>query len=140
MRDLMSAEDDLLRHAGSVPGSDMGWGELSWYFGARESPGAEMTFGVVRIDPGRRNALHSHPACEEILYVVSGRCEHKLGDELHLLEPGDAIRIPRKVRHWARCLGSEPLFALIFFSSGRRTAISHEDESVSPRPLSDRLE
>jgi len=107
------------------------WGELTWKITGEAVSGAEMTFGTCRINPGERNGLHSHPDCEEILYVVSGRCEHRLGDEMHLLEPGDAIRIPRQVRHWAKSIGSEPLFALIFFSSGNRTAISHEEEADS---------
>ena len=55
----------------------------------------------------------------------------RLCRELARLEPGDAIRIPRKVRHWARCIGTEPLFALIIFSSGKRTAINHEDEGTA---------
>jgi quercetin dioxygenase-like cupin family protein len=129
--DLMQTNDPVSRKlAGQIVPTS--WGELNWKITDEAVPGAEMTFGTCRINPGERNGLHSHPDCEEILYVVSGRCEHKLGDEMHLLEPGDAIRIPRKVRHWAKCLGSEPLFALIFFSSGRRTAISHEEEGGSP--------
>lgn len=90
-----------------------------------------MTFGTCRINPGERNQLHSHPDCEEILYVVSGSCEHKLGDALYRLEAGDAIRIPRNIRHWARALGKEPLFALIMFSSGTRTAVNHEGEGAA---------
>lgn len=104
------------------------WGELNWKITDAAMPGAEMTFGTCRIAPGERNPLHSHPNCEEILYVVSGRCEHKLGDTIHQMGPGDAIRIPRNVRHWARCTSDEPLFALIVFSSGTRTAINHEGE------------
>ena len=102
------------------------WGELNWKISATSMPGAEMTFGTCRIDPGQRNPLHSHPNCEEILYVVSGRCEHKLGDRLVQMQAGDAIRIPRNVRHWARNVGDEPLFAVIFFSSGERRAENHE--------------
>jgi quercetin dioxygenase-like cupin family protein len=107
------------------------FGELNWKITGETFPGAEMTFGTCLIQPGHRNQLHSHPTCEEILYVVSGSCEHKLGDALFRLDPGDAIRIPRNVRHWARCIGDEPLFALIVFSSGQRTAVSHEDEGVA---------
>nr|WP_105385449.1 cupin domain-containing protein [Neorhizobium alkalisoli] len=107
------------------------WGELNWKITAEAAPGAEMTFGTCLINPGERNALHSHPDCEEILYVLSGACEHKLGDAVYRLDVGDAIRIPRNVRHWARALGSEPLFALIIFSSGTRTAVNHEDASTA---------
>ncbi|MBB2791812.1 UNVERIFIED_ORG: quercetin dioxygenase-like cupin family protein [Rhizobium pisi] len=126
----MTETDVIFRNAGGefMPTS---WGELNWKITGDGTPGAEMTFGTCRINPGERNQLHSHPDCEEILYVVSGHCEHKLGDALYRLEAGDAIRIPRNVRHWARALGAEPLFALIMFSSGTRTAINHEGERAA---------
>ncbi|MBB2752973.1 UNVERIFIED_ORG: quercetin dioxygenase-like cupin family protein [Rhizobium aethiopicum] len=126
----MSETDVIFRKTGGefMPTT---WGELNWKITGDGTPGAEMTFGTCRINPGERNQLHSHPDCEEILYVVSGQCEHKLGDALYRLEAGDAIRIPRSVRHWARAVGSEPLFALIMFSSGTRTAVNHEGEGAA---------
>lgn len=122
----MSIESYVTRAAngGRVPTS---WGELNWKVTGDGMSGAEMTFGTCRIEPGQRNPLHAHPNCEEILYVVSGSCEHKLGEELVTLNAGDAIRIPREVPHWARCTSAEPLFALIIFSSGERRAIDLED-------------
>lgn len=78
-----------------------------------------------------RNPLHSHPNCEEFLYVLSGSCEHKLGEETVMLQPGDTIRIPRDVRHWARAVGDEPVLALIMFSTGKRQAVDHEGGGVA---------
>jgi quercetin dioxygenase-like cupin family protein len=125
------SEDEFVsrRAAGEIVPT--GFGELNWKITGAEHPGAEMTFGTCLIRPGERNALHSHPTCEEILYVVSGVCDHKLGEEMFRLGPGDAIRIPRGVRHWAKCVGDEPLFALIVFSSANRTAINHEADGVA---------
>jgi quercetin dioxygenase-like cupin family protein len=126
----MSNDNPISRRADGqiVPTS---WGELNWKITDESFAGAEMTFGTCTIRPGERNQLHSHPTCEEILYVVSGACEHKLGEAMYRLEPGDAIRIPRNVRHWARALGAEPLVALIVFSSGRRTAVNHEQDGAA---------
>ncbi|WP_342363854.1 cupin domain-containing protein [Terrarubrum flagellatum] len=107
------------------------WGHLTWLIGAEKMPGAELTVGLVRIEPGKRNPLHSHPNCEEVLYVVSGACEHKLGDDMLNLSPGAAIRIPRGVPHWARCTSAEPLVAVISFSSGDRRTDSHEGAEVA---------
>ncbi len=107
------------------------WGELNWKITDQSMPGTEMTFGTCLIHPGQRNPLHSHPNCEEFLYVVSGSCEHKLGDEIVRLDAGDTIRIPRDVQHWARALGNEPVFALIMFSSGKRQAVDHEGGGVA---------
>jgi len=111
---------------GPEPSVTEAWGELRWLVSGTAMPGAEQTLGVVTIHPGRRNPLHSHPNCEELLYVVSGRCEHLLGEELHALSPGSVIRIPRGVKHWARCISAEPLVAVIAFSSGERRTDSHE--------------
>lgn len=110
---------------------ETGWGELNWKITDKSMDGTEMTFGTCFIKPGERNPLHSHPNCEEFLYVVSGACEHKLGDDTVQLNAGDTIRIPRNVRHWARALGSEPVFALIMFSSGKRQAVDHEGRGVA---------
>lgn len=121
----MTAEDFVARAVGGerVPTE---WGELNWNIAGSIMPGAEMTLGTCFIKPGQRNPLHSHPNCEEFLYVVSGSCEHRLDDEMVTLNAGDAIRIPRNVKHWARAL-DEPLFALIVFSSGDRQAVSYEE-------------
>jgi quercetin dioxygenase-like cupin family protein len=108
-----------------------GWGELNWKITGKAMPGAEMTFGTCLIHPGERNPLHSHPNCEELLYVVSGSCEHRLGDDTVHLAAGDVIRIPRNVPHWARALGDEPVFALIVFSTGARQAVDLEGGGVA---------
>jgi quercetin dioxygenase-like cupin family protein len=102
------------------------FGELTWKLSGQVMPGTEMTLGTCYIRAGERNGLHSHPNCEEFLYVVSGACEHKLGDEMVILGAGDTIRIPRNVPHWARAIGDEPLFALIVFSTGERQAVDLE--------------
>lgn len=107
------------------------WGQLFWLVGAKEMPGAEQTFGVVKIAPGQRNPLHAHPNCEELLYVVSGECEHKLGDDLFILKAGDVIRIPKGVKHWARCTSDEELLAIICFSSADRRVETYEGTSVA---------
>jgi quercetin dioxygenase-like cupin family protein len=125
----MSAES-LVTRAADGEKVATGWGELNWKITDQSMSGTEMTFGTCFIQAGKRNALHSHPNCEEILYVVSGECEHRIDEETVLLKAGDAIRIPRNVRHWAKALGSEPLFALIVFSSGQRQAISHEGDAI----------
>ena len=105
----------------------VGWGELAWLIGEQQTPGAEQTFGVVTIKPGERNPLHLHPNCEELLYVISGECDHKLGDEMMHLSPGAVIRIPRGVPHWARCTTDEPLVAVISFSAPDRRTENLDD-------------
>lgn len=122
----------VVRSLGDTERVRLGWGELAWLIGEEQTPGAEQTFGVVTIAPGQRNPLHLHPNCEELLYVMSGACDHKLGDEMLHLTPGAVIRIPRGVPHWARCTSAEPLVAVISFSApDRRTESLEESGDVA---------
>src|SRR4051794_28006492 len=112
------------------PATATEWGQLVWLVRGATMPEAEQTFGVVTIEPGKRNPLHSHPNCEELLYVLSGECDHKLGDEMFHLTPGSVIRIPPDVPHWARCTTSEPLVAVISFSAPDRRTDTLEEGQI----------
>jgi quercetin dioxygenase-like cupin family protein len=133
----MQSEESRVSHNGVVRsvGDDEGvttsWGHLSWLVGEQEMPGAEQTFGVVTIHPSQRNPLHLHPNCEELLYVVSGECDHRLGDNMYHLSPGSVIRIPRGVPHWAQCTSEEPLVAVISFSAPDRQAENLEGNDTA---------
>src|SRR3954463_9216090 len=118
---------NVVRSLAHTDSLEMEWGQLSWLVNGREMPGAEQTFGVVTIAPGKRNPLHAHPNCEELLYVLSGECSHKLGEELFELSPGSVIRIPRGVKHWARCTSAAPLVAVISFSTPDRQTDTFEE-------------
>jgi quercetin dioxygenase-like cupin family protein len=127
--DESTAEPDVFVRGIDTGGAAvMSWGAVRWLVDGRQMPGAEQTLGVVEILPGQRNPLHRHPTCEELLYVLSGECEHKLGDDSFQLSPGMVIRIPRGVAHWARCTSEEPLVAVISFSSPDRETENLDDD------------
>lgn len=107
------------------------WGSLSWLITGENTKGAEQTFGVVTIEPGQANPLHMHPNCEEVLYVISGRCEHRFGDVSVELRAGQAICIPRGTPHRARATGAEPLVVVVSFSSPDRQVVNLEDGEVA---------
>lgn len=111
---------DLVKQATQENTQYANWGHLSWLVNGQAVPGTEQTLGVVTIYPGKRNPLHAHPNCEELLYVISGECEHALGEQRARLTPGMAICIPRGVPHWARCISAESLIVLVSFSSPDR--------------------
>lgn len=111
----------------------MGWGEIRWLVGQRLQPDSELTFGVVTIAPGAKNERHLHPNCEEVLYVISGECDHSLGDERYHLTPGMAIRVPRNTPHDAVVTSSGPLHAVIAYSApDRRTVVLEPGMSGMP--------
>ena len=109
-----------LRNLEEVKREDFCWGWIRWLMNDQVDPDAQQTVGVVQIDAGQRNPTHCHPNCEELLYVISGACEHALGDEVITMRQGDMIRIPAGVPHYARTVGDQPVQAIIIYSTGDR--------------------
>jgi quercetin dioxygenase-like cupin family protein len=118
--------DDVVRTIAEPPthAQQMSWGSLTWLVNSALMPGAQQTFGVVTIAPGKANPLHLHPNCEELLYVLSGECHHTLGDEVFHLTPGTVIRIPQGTSHQARCISQQPLMVVVSFSSPDRQTVN----------------
>lgn len=132
----MSSESSIgkqgaVRSVGAVEPVELNWGRLVWLVGAVQTPGAAQTLGLVTIHPGKRNPLHMHPNCEELLYVLEGEADHRLGDEMYQLRAGDVIRIPRGVPHWAQATGDAPMVAIISFSSADRQTENLEESADS---------
>ncbi len=99
---------------------------IKWLFSGQTAPGAEQTLGYVVIQPGAKNPLHAHPNCEEVLYLISGELEHSFDGAVYRLRPGDAIRVPRGVRHDARCVSVEPATMVVCYSVPDRQIVSYE--------------
>jgi mannose-6-phosphate isomerase-like protein (cupin superfamily) len=77
--------------------------------------------------PGKRNPLHFHPNCEEVLYVISGQGIHSYDGKTVDLKAGMTIRIPAGVKHNLTNTGTETLKTLISFSSGDRKTVFLEE-------------
>jgi mannose-6-phosphate isomerase-like protein (cupin superfamily) len=119
----MADTESLVTDSAVLPAETFAWGAIKWLYNGRLSPGAEQTLGVCHILPGKRNPLHFHPNCEELLYVLAGQGRHRLDDELVELRVGMTIRIPVGVKHNLENTGWEPLACVITFSSGDRQTV-----------------
>jgi quercetin dioxygenase-like cupin family protein len=75
-----------------------------------------MIFGVVTFPPGSDPGTHSHANEEEIIYVLSGRGETRVGDKVYSLEPGVAVFTEPGLQHGVRTLGDKPLVLISVFS------------------------
>ena len=96
------------------------WGRITWLHSG-ETGAVGLTVGEVIIDPGQSNAVHAHPNCEEVLYLISGELDHTRGEEeTSHLTPGMSILIPKGVRHNARCTSVVPARMLVVYSSAYR--------------------
>ena len=70
----------------------------------------------LEVPAGHRAPWHTHTA-EEIVYVLSGRAEARIGEERVVLEAGDAALIPAHAPHGLENVGDQPLRFLGFFAS-----------------------
>lgn len=105
------------------------WGWIRWMMNSELDPGAEQTFGIVQIDAGKRNPLHKHPNCEELLYVLSGSFENVMGGKTVVMHAGDIVRIPANVPHQGINNTKEPMRAVISYSSGTRQMVALEAQT-----------
>jgi mannose-6-phosphate isomerase-like protein (cupin superfamily) len=112
--------EKLVQNSEKTKKVEFDWGWIRWVMNADVDPKAEMTFGIVHVNAGQKNPVHIHGNCEEVLYMVSGSCEHQVGDKSVVLKAGDVIRIPRGVHHSARTFDKEPMRAIIVYNAGQR--------------------
>ncbi len=75
-----------------------------------------MIFGVVTFPSGSNPGTHVHAAEEEIIYILSGKGEAKVGGKTYALEPGVGIFAEPGVEHGIKTLGNEPLVLVSVFS------------------------
>ena len=116
-----------LYHFDQVKEEPYPFGWIRWLMSRTLDGQAEQTFGIVELKAHTKNALHLHPNCEELLYVISGSCEHRVGDKKVVLHAGDLLRVPRNTPHQATVLGNEPMRAVISYSSGDRQVVNLGD-------------
>lgn len=107
----------------TLPTETFEWGTLTWLCNAKLSPGAAQTVGLCHIHPGRRNPVHFHPNCEEVLYMLAGTGQHSFDGKSIELRAGMTIRIPVGVKHNLMNTGNEPIVCLIAFNSGERETV-----------------
>jgi len=70
------------------------WGAVKWVANRDLDPGCEQSFGLVHILPGKTNPEHWHTNAEEIIYMLQGECDVRLGDRHVTIKPGQTLHIP----------------------------------------------
>jgi quercetin dioxygenase-like cupin family protein len=96
------------------------WGNLSWMAGEHLNNAQAITFGRVVINKGESNPRHCHSNCEEILYLLTGKLDHSIGDDHVILNPGDTLIVKPGVFHNAVSIGEEQADMIVAYSAGIR--------------------
>lgn len=96
------------------------WGHLTWLASKKIGNVQGLVMGRVTIKAGKSNPRHRHPKSEEVLYLLSGRLEHTMGDKTFTLSAGDTITIAPGIYHNATCIGDEDADMIVVYSEGTR--------------------
>lgn len=125
--ELLAAASDpgaiTLEPAEKVQTQKFPWGWIRWVMNGQIDPNAEMTLGIVQVEPHQTNPLHVHPNSAEYMHMLSGTCEHLMGDRWVTLKAGDTLRIPKGVVHQARTK-DEPFRAVIVYDTPARQMVT----------------
>ena len=127
----MSERDLRLVAAADVAPDSRRGGELRVLLGPKTVGSTSGFMGVAALRPGERIAEHYHPYSEEFLYVARGAITVDLDDEPVPLAAGEALFVPRNVRHRLRNTGDEP--AEVVFHLGPlapRPELGHVDTEL----------
>ncbi|MEV0157802.1 cupin domain-containing protein [Micromonospora sp. NPDC050686] len=117
--------------ARDVPADRRRGGELRVLLGPKTVGATSGFLGVATLAPGERIAEHYHPYSEEFLYLSRGAITVDLDDEPVSLAAGEALFVPRNVRHRLRNTGDEP--AEVVFHLGPlapRPELGHVDTEL----------
>ena len=89
--------------------SEMARSVISPHYSTAEGPtikGGKIEVGRYRYAVGTGAKPHKHPE-EQVINVLLGRLRVRVGEEEHLLGPGDAVLIPPNTEHEAWTVDSE---------------------------------
>jgi len=82
-----------------TPPETLDWGKLRWMSHPPSTGAKNLTVIEVNITPGKGHDFHKHPDQEEVIYVISGKVEQWLDQEMRILGPGDSVFIGAGVVH-----------------------------------------
>ena len=106
-----------ISYEGDVDTLVFDWGKIQFLSDERTTGAKPMSFGSVRLEPGKGHARHNHPDADEYIYVVSGTGEQMLDDHPPVpIKPGACIWIPIGIYHSTLNTGSEPLHLVVVYN------------------------
>ena len=112
------------------------WGAVKWVANSDLAPGCKQSFGLVHILPGTTNPEHCHTAAEEIVFMLQGECDVRVGDREFKIGPGQTLYIPQGVKHEVANTGWEPVVYVCSFSTSMRGTVFENPSAPGARPLS----
>lgn len=118
--------------------------EIPWRPGYRRFTLAGKEQGVACsasysvLEPGAGAPLHRHDELDEVLIVVEGQLDLRIGDERHLVGADRTISIPAGVAHAFVAVGSKPARFFAFLPKQGAQAVTTYLEGDPPASADNR--
>ncbi len=108
----------LAIHEKDVPGVSLPGRVLHWVVSREQGlPSDGCTFCVMYVQPKQTvSPAHSHPDCEELIYVVSGSGHVYVDGEIVAVREGSAVLFSKDSVHMVRNSGDTEMKVACFFS------------------------
>ena len=74
---------------------------------------------LVTLEPSETEEERSTHDGQEFIFVLHGKMEVRLGEEIHVLEPGDSIYYDSTVPHLVKCHGKKTTYILAVLYAGK---------------------
>ncbi|MEM9701744.1 MAG: cupin domain-containing protein, partial [Planctomycetota bacterium] len=78
--------------------------------------------------------LHVHSLEDETFYIIDGSLEARVGDERHTLHAGDAVFLPRGIKHRLLCLSEEAKVVMLIHPPGLEQFFDEIDRLTADGP------
>lgn len=98
----------------------------------RQLEASELGARLWRIEPGQASTRHRHQATEEIYLLLEGTGKLRVGDDLLVLEPMDAVLVePDTVRQPFNDTGQDQLWLIVGAPTEHADTTSMDEELIA---------
>lgn len=109
------------------------WGTIRWLDEPEDTNDGKLLVGHVAFLPQKMQDEHLHTGDEQILYIISGKGEHRIDNQVHSIIPGMVYHIPAYAKHEIRNVGDEVLEMIIVYNPS-----SPYNRGILSSPLADK--
>ena len=102
---------------------------------ARTAEANALRHNALDLEGGARCPEHWHTAAEEIVFMLQGECDVRLGNRDFKIGPGQTLFIPQGVKHEVANTGWEPVVYVCSFSASMRGTLFENPAAPGVRPL-----
>lgn len=93
------------------------WGAMAWL---ASGAGMGASLAKMTVFAGKTSPLHRHRDCDEIVHVLTGDIEQRVGDKEFAMRAGNTAIIPCGVGHRTHNNGTRDAIMMVCYSSGIR--------------------